>query len=365
LALKFPDSADSADLAAAGYSQVIILGGGDSTATTWTIPEGVDSFSIMAIGAGGAAGYSNSTSAGGGGGGGGLAYLNNIAVTQGDQEIISITVGGGQLGVGANSDGGDATDLTVTMNLTTANPALNLSGYNINPYGQQEFLDADSDAKAIMYIGAARLAPSASNLFDSYPTLNLIFDDSASSTADQFVYVQPTGSFGTAYPFSVGVDGAQTLFDIANEGAFSRIQSLAEPDPNTTNRWGYNPATFNYASDPSTYLFKRTDTLAHLGTDSDLYIPQSILDAGFATLDDQPTTVLGTIDSFDVGGGAFTLFSISSAIQSIQIGNLPGQSPYVDSGGTIIISAVQDPSDYQGYGPPDLRQILIEKNLTP
>ena len=37
MALKFPDSADSADLAAAGYSQVIILGGGtDSVSTSAT-----------------------------------------------------------------------------------------------------------------------------------------------------------------------------------------------------------------------------------------------------------------------------------------------------------------------------------------
>ena len=359
MALRFPDSADSADLAAAGYSQVIILGGGDSTATTWTIPQGVDSFSIMAVGAGGAAGYSNSSSAGGGGGGGGLAYLNNIAVTQGNQSVQSITVGGGQLGIGGESDGGNGTDLTVTMNLS-ANPAVNLSGYNLNPYGQDSHIDSFG---TILFVGANRAYDS--NLFDSEPTLNLNFDDSHSSYADQFVYVQPTGSFGAGYPFSVGTDGAQTLFDIANEGTFSYIRSLAEPDPNTTNRWGYNPATFNYAADPDTYLFKRADTLPHLGTDSDLYIDSDTIVTYGLSLDDQPTTVLGTIDSSFLGTGAFTLFGIASNIQSIFIGQMPGQSPYVDSNGTIIISNTGDPSDYEGYGPQDLNQILIVKNLTP
>ena len=331
--------------------------------TTWTIPEGVDSFSIMAIGAGGAAGYSDSTSAGGGGGGGGLAYLNNIAVAQGSNEVQSITVGGGQLGLGADSngtDGGDATDLTVTMNISTANPALNLSGYNINPYGQDSHIDSFG---TILFVGANRAYDS--NLFDSEPTLNLNFDDSHSSYADQFVYVQPTGSFGAGYPFSVGTDGAQTLFDIANEGTFSYIKSLAEADPNTTNRWGYNPATFNYAADPDTFLFKRADTLPHLGTDSDLYIDSDVIVTYGLSLDDQPTTVLGTIDSSSLGTGAFTLFGISSNIQSIFIGQLPGQSPYVDSNGTIIISNTGDPTDYEGYGPQDLNQILIIKNLTP
>jgi hypothetical protein len=38
LALKFIDSADSADLAAAGYSQVIILGGGSGS--TWANGKG-------------------------------------------------------------------------------------------------------------------------------------------------------------------------------------------------------------------------------------------------------------------------------------------------------------------------------------
>ena len=62
---------------------------------------------------------------------------------------------------------------------------------------------------------------------------------------------------------------------------------------------------------------------------------------------------------------AFTLFGIASNIQSIFIGQMPGQSPYVDSNGTIIISNTGDPSDYEGYGPQDLNQILIVKNLTP
>ena len=332
--------------------------------TTWTIPEGVDSFSIMAIGAGGAAGYSDSDTAGGGGGGGGLAYLNNIAVTQGNNEVVSITVGGGQLGVGADSsgtDGGDASDLTVTMNLSTANPTVNLSGYNLNPYGQDSH---DSSFASILYVGADRAYDS--NIYDSYPTLNLNFDDSVSSTADQFVYQQAPGPFGAAYPFSVGVDGAQTLFNIEADANYTYIQSLAETDPNTTNRWGYNTLTQVYSSD--SYVFRNIDNTGRNSLDSIQYYDSDIVATFFLqnTWEEMyKVSPLGTFDSIDVGNGAFTLFRIFSEADAAQIGALPGNSPYVDSNGQIVISTTGDPYDFNGYGPQDLNQILIVKNLTP
>jgi len=360
LALRFPDSADSADLAAAGYSQVIILGGGDSTATTWTIPEGVDSFSIMAVGAGGAAGYSNDSSAGGGGGGGGLAYLNNIAVTQGNDEVVSITVGGGQLGIGGESDGGDATDLTVTMNISTANPEVDLSGYNLNPYGQDSH---DSSFAGILYVGADRAYDS--NIYDSYPTLNLNFDDSVSSTADQFVYQQAPGPFGSLYPTSIGVNGAQTLFEIASYRDHLYNMSLAEPDPNTTNPWGYNPHTQVYSAD--SYVLRNIDNTGRNSLDSIQYYDSDVVATFFLqnTWEEMyKVSPFGTFDSIDVGNGAFTLFRIFSEADAAQIGALPGNSPYVDSNGQIVISTTGDPYDFNGYGPQDLNQILIIKNLT-
>ena len=331
--------------------------------TTWTIPEGVDSFSIMAIGAGGAAGYSDSSAAGGGGGGGGLAYLNNIAVTQGDQSVQSITVSGGQLGTGADSngvDGGDATDLTVTMNLST-DPVVDLSGYNLNPYGQDSHIDSFG---TILFIGANRAYDS--DIFDSYPTLNLNFDDSNSSTADQFVYVQPTGPFGAGAPSSIDVFGNQKLFEIQADANYTYIQSLAENDPNTTNRWGYNNTTTQYSAD--SLLARNVDWTGRNALDSSQYYDSDIVDTFFLQNtwpEMYKSSVLGTIDSIGEGTGLFTTFLISSNALTAQFNALPGQSPYVDSNGQIIISGTGDPFDFNGFGPQDLNQILIIKNLTP
>ena len=328
--------------------------------TTWTIPDGVDSFSVMAIGAGGAAGYSDSTSAGGGGGGAGLAYLNNIAVAQGSNEVASITVDGGQLGISSNSDGGDGENLTVTMNLSTTNTTVNLSGYNINPYGQDSH---DSSFAGIVYVGADRAYDS--NIYDSFPTLNLNFDDSHSSTADQFVYVQPPGSFGAAYPFSTGVTGAQTLFEIENVASHNNIKSLAETNPSTTNSWGYNPTTTLYSAD--SVIIRNIDNTGRNALDSIQYYDSDIVETYFLqnTYDEMyKAGVLGTLDSIALGEGAFTLFRVFSQADAAQFGALPGNSPYVDSNGTIQISSTGDPSDNTGYGPEDLNQILIIKNLT-
>lgn len=329
--------------------------GGDP-ATVWTIPEGVDSFSIMAIGAGGAAGYSDSTNAGGGGGGGGLAYLNNIAVEQGSLSVQSISVIGGKLGVGGESDGGDATDLNVTMNLGSG-LVTNLSGYNINPYGQA-YYDSDSDAKGIMFVGANRAYDS--DLFDSYPTLNLNFDDSNSSTADQFVYVQPTGPFGAAAPVDLGGEVGQIqTFNILNSFYTNQYKILADPT-NDSNIGAYTQ-TFS----PANYTFAVVDNTSRLGIDSSTYFDSP----GVFSIDPEdfpPAPVNARLDSAPVdGNGNLVLFGINQNFQSLLIGGLPGASPYVDSFGTLIISNTGDPYDYNGYGPSDLNQILLIKNLTP
>lgn len=291
--------------------------------TTWTIPEGVDSFSIMAIGAGGAAGYSDSASAGGGGGGGGLAYLNNISVTQGNDTVQSITVGGGQLGFGGESDGGDGTDLTVTMNLATADPAMNLSGYTLNPYGQ-----------------------------DSYDS--------------SFEGIDRTVPLGAANLLSAGLEGAQNSFEIEADINYSYIKSLAETDPNTTNRWGYNPTTQAYNQD--SYPFRSVDNTGRNSLDSSQYYDSDVVATFFLqnTWEEMyKAGVLGTFDSIDGGNGGFTLFRVFSTVNAAQFGALAGNSPYVDSNGQITISTTGDPYDFNGYGPQDLNQILIVKNLTP
>ena len=307
--------------------------------TTWTIPEGVDSFSIMAIGAGGAAGYSDSSSAGGGGGGGGLAYLNNISVVQGNYSVQSITVDGGQLGIGNDSTGGDGEDLTVTMNLSTAEPVMNLSGYTLNPYGQV-YYDSDSDAAGIMFI---------------------------TSTDNDSVQISPFGTFDSV------ADGGQTLFDVYSNLDHFTIRALAEPNPNATtydasHPWLANPVTTNYTLN-SNFIVRNTDRFSLSPFDSNHYFESdlSTLDDNFGITDADflPRPPIGTIDSLDSGAGAFTLFRVISSIDNLTIGTMPGRSPYVDSNGTLVISSTGDPSDFKGFGPDDLNQILLIKNLTP
>lgn len=60
---------------------------------TFTVPDGVDSVSMIAIGGGGGGGNGTTVQGGGGGGGGALAYANNVSVTPG--ESLSIQVGDG------------------------------------------------------------------------------------------------------------------------------------------------------------------------------------------------------------------------------------------------------------------------------
>lgn len=295
---------------------------GDS-ATVWTIPEGVDSFSIMAIGAGGAAGYSNSTSAGGGGGGGGLAYLNNIAVAQGDLSVQSISVIGGKLGIAGESDGGDATDLTVTMNLSTAS-AVDLAGFNINPYGQIVHDSADSDAKGLLFVGSNKAI--TSNLFDSSPTLDLSFTDSGLSYASQILYQQPPGPFG-----EVGVP------EVGN-----RLQLYQTIYNNSINSLLIAQNPYNVIHDSADSAASRPDFLGNRSGDSN------------------ELTALGQLDSDPVvGTGRLTFFTVVSNFIGTAVQATITNSPYLDSSGGTTIGP-SDPNDYRGYGPgTDLEQVII------
>ena len=72
--------------------------------TTFTVPEGVTSISMLCIGGGGGGGGCGSIYAGGGGGGGGLAYANNISVTPG--ETLNIQAGGAGAAGSRDGNGG-------------------------------------------------------------------------------------------------------------------------------------------------------------------------------------------------------------------------------------------------------------------
>lgn len=69
---------------------------------SWTVPVGVTSISVVAIGGGGSG--SQSTNGGCGGGGGDLRYYNNLAVTPG--EVLTFVVGSGSAMSGATGTAG-------------------------------------------------------------------------------------------------------------------------------------------------------------------------------------------------------------------------------------------------------------------
>ena len=77
--------------------------------TTWTVPQGVTSVSVLAVAGGGGGGGGNTASTvgnGGGGGGGGVVYNSSYSVTPG--QIITVAVGAG--GSAGGAGGGDGTN---------------------------------------------------------------------------------------------------------------------------------------------------------------------------------------------------------------------------------------------------------------
>ena len=81
--------------------------------TTWTVPAGVTSISVAAVGGGG--GGAQNTSGGSGGSGGLLNYVNSVAVTPGD--VYTVIVGsGGATGSGYGQNGYDTYMMPPTGN---------------------------------------------------------------------------------------------------------------------------------------------------------------------------------------------------------------------------------------------------------
>lgn len=73
--------------------------------SSWTVPAGVTSISILCIGGGGGGGAVGGSSAGGGGAGGSLSYANNVSVTPG--ETLTATVGAGGTAAARNGSAGN------------------------------------------------------------------------------------------------------------------------------------------------------------------------------------------------------------------------------------------------------------------
>lgn len=81
--------------------------------SNWTVPAGVTSISVLAVGGGGGGGSvtSSTFSSGGGGAGGTLAYANNVAVTPGETLQVLVGSGGSAASRNGNAGGGGITRL--------------------------------------------------------------------------------------------------------------------------------------------------------------------------------------------------------------------------------------------------------------
>jgi hypothetical protein len=76
----------------------------NGTPFNWTVPDGVTSISVVAVGGGGAGANGGSTYGGGGGGGGALAYVNDIPVTSGEILSIQAGLGGAAITTGSGTE---------------------------------------------------------------------------------------------------------------------------------------------------------------------------------------------------------------------------------------------------------------------
>lgn len=85
------------DTSAAPYGSVVFVGqttgvgsAGLSSTKYWTVPDGVTSISLVAVGVGAPGSYTDTFLVGSGGGGGALSYRNNYSVTPGQQLTINL-----------------------------------------------------------------------------------------------------------------------------------------------------------------------------------------------------------------------------------------------------------------------------------
>lgn len=102
---------------------------------SWTVPSGITSICVVAVGGGGCGDDGNfGDGGGGGGGGGGLAYANNVTVTPGASYTVVVGIAGtnsNNKGVRAQ-DGGNST-FTVGSFVMTANGGQGGAPYSASP----------------------------------------------------------------------------------------------------------------------------------------------------------------------------------------------------------------------------------------
>jgi len=265
----------------------------------WTVPDGVDSLSIVAIGPGGGSGGSNGTNAGGGGGGGGLSWINNVVVSEGS----TITMLGGIGGSGAdsgNASGDSGTAVTVSINVLAAER--DYSSVDLNPYNNV-IISSDS-ASGILTVRSGKGTDS-----------------------------DVLSPFGKLESYDGG--SLQTKFDIYNNTKNSfdlnfNVQPYVEYDSSVL------PLSYPSWSGGAPGGMNDSDAYPNLYVDSNRY--------------ENEDTVLGTIDTIDVGSGRLTLFGIFTNDVGTALQATISNSPYLDSNGNSTVGAT-DPNDVRGYGP--------------
>ena len=269
--------------------------------TTFTIPAGVDSVSIVAIGPGGGSGGSNQTNAGGGGGGGGLAWINGVAVSEGS----TITLTGGTRGIGADSGGADGDSGTAAVVAISYVGPVDYSAVNLNPFN--DVIISSDSAAGILY---------------------------ARSETDSAI----TSAFGQLDSAPETGLSARLRLNIYDNFVNTIILD-SDINANTRNKYSATDLPLSYPS--------WSGGAAEGMNDSDAY-PNLYVDSNLYENED---TVLGKLDSApEPGIGRLTLFGIFENQIGTALQATISNSPYLDSNGNSTIGPT-DPNDVRGYGP--------------
>jgi hypothetical protein len=173
--------------------------------TTFTVPTGVTSIDIVAVGAGAGAGVGlGTTGSSGGGGGGALAYCNNITVSPGDQFTVTVGAAGtaGTHGYSYYNNGGYGRYQQFIDSSFTANTTFTPSN-TVGP-GAGGFSRVQGASDVIIYAGGgvapATVTGGGGGAFSTNSSYGTTRGGAAGGTAQ-------SGYSGTNYVASIGGGG--------------------------------------------------------------------------------------------------------------------------------------------------------------
>ena len=173
--------------------------------TTFTVPTGVTSIDIVAVGAGAGAGVGlGTTGSSGGGGGGALAYCNNITVSPGDQFTVTVGAAGtaGTHGYSYYNNGGYGRYQQFIDSSFTANTTFTPSN-TVGP-GAGGFSRVQGASDVLLYAGGgvapATVTGGGGGAFSTNSSYGTTRGGAAGGTAQ-------SGYSGTNYVASIGGGG--------------------------------------------------------------------------------------------------------------------------------------------------------------